>query len=146
MSDGWSPHKHCIRSMQALLQCWSGLLVRVPTNPRGDEKSKHISWLTTDKLCYREEKKRSNPIAKTKLHRSCFDHRRKFLWPSFLHMRRIVFSLFWGLFLQMSHLSLIWRRHPTGACKCLTLCQSEALVIFKKHCPICWQRERKIPS
>lgn len=31
------------------------------------------NWL---KLCYREEEK-SNPIAQTKLHSSCFDHRRK---------------------------------------------------------------------
>lgn len=77
MNDGWSPHKHCVRSMQALLQCWSGLLVCVPTNPHGDKNSKHISWLTTDWSYVTGRKKISNPIALPKLHSFCFDHRRK---------------------------------------------------------------------
>lgn len=111
MNDGWSPHKHWVRSMQALLQCWSGLLVCVLTNPHGDEKSKHISWLTTYWSYVTGRKKISNPTALTKLHSFCFDHRRKkVILAKLSAFEENCFQLFWGLVLQMSHLSLVWRR------------------------------------
>lgn len=66
--------------MQVLLQGWFGLLVSVLTKPQGNEKSKHISWLTTDWSYVIERKKNLTPL-----------HKLNYIVPALITERRKIF-------------------------------------------------------